>query len=57
MSSRAQISGQVGRVTPCAPGLKLAGGGAHGVTRPTISPRPLNAPPVPEELNPATGSR
>ena len=26
---------QVGRVTPCAPGLAGGGGGAHGVTRPT----------------------
>ena len=27
---------EVGRVTPCAPGLGDCGGGAHGVTRPTL---------------------
>ena len=30
---------KVGRVTPCAPcGRPRAGGGAHGVTRPTLAP-------------------
>ncbi len=34
---------EVGRVAPCAPGTDFAAGDAHGVTRPTISPR---VPPI-----------
>ncbi len=34
---------EVGRDTPCAPGHDFAASGAHGVTRPTISPR---VPPI-----------
>ena len=30
------VASEVGRVTPCAPGLDPSANGAHGVTRPTL---------------------